>query len=1264
MKLFILLVIILFASQPVFSSQDTLRRSIQWEGIRYTEGADGRIFAMISFRDAQLRPGAGHIPFYSESFPVERGMELLQAQITGEVFDVAPDGFEAIQGAGNISQVIDVMHGTSFDRKIPAGIVTFIPARQNPYNGEYEILREFSLILTYTVSDERNGAGAPDYSDQSVLSQGNWYKIAVQNTGIHRITYSDLQAMGLNPATVNPANIRIYGNGGGMLPESLAEPRHDDLAENNIFVSGSQDGTFDPQDYILFYGESPHQWEYSSFNQAFVHRQNLYSDSTYYFLTTDLGPGKRVPDMPVPAEPPNVSVGKFTDYAYHEKDLFNLVNTGRVWYGEVFDVTTTYDFNFNFPDIDLSSPAYLRAYVAAKSTSASLFRFFHGSSQVMSANVNGLPSSSDTFARAYIGGDWFTPSSSAVGIRVSFEKPTPNSLGWLNYLEVNARRNLVFSGGQMSFRDPSAMAAGAVAEFTLRNAPGGVQVWNVTDPVQAQRVITVQSGSSQVFSAHHDQIQEFIAFDGTAYLPVYLAGKVANQDLHGTGATEMVIVSHPSFMDQALRLAEFHRSHSGLSVLVTDVKQVYNEFSSGAQDITAIRDFMKMLYDRAAPGQEPKYLLLFGDASFDYKDRIANNSNFVPTWEDEESLTIVYSIATDDFFGFLDGPGDNLLDIGIGRLPVKTPEEAAKAVDKIIHYSTNSAAVMKEWRNTICFVADDEDGNMHLNQAEQMAAFLDTNYGAYNMDKIYVDAFPQVSTPGGQRSPEVNKAINNRINKGCLVMNYTGHGGEVGWGHERFLEISDINSWKNYDHMPIFITATCEFSRYDDPERISAGELVYLNPNGGAIAMFTTARATFGGSNFNLNTALFEIMFEQTDNGYHRFGDLIRIAKNKGGVVDNDKKFVLLGDPALRLAYPELEVITTRINGEDIGQLPDTLQALSKITVEGEVVLPGKGMESFNGTLHTIVFDKPSRVTTLNTDPTSQQKTFDLQNNILYKGKAAVTDGRFSFTFIVPKDIAYQYGFGKISYYAENGIDTDAHGFYRNIIVGGFNLSVDPDEEGPVVNLYMNDPYFRSGGITDENPGMLAFVSDASGINTVGSGIGHDIVAVLDNNTDRPIILNDYYEADLDSYTSGTIRYPFFNLSEGRHTLSLKVWDVFNNSGEAYIEFHVMKSERFYIEDLINYPNPFYEGTTFAFSHNQPDGSMEVRLRIFDLNGRVVKVFEKTIFPSGYRSEPVYWDGRDESGGNIAKGLYIYRLDVRDANGQFATGDGKLILLR
>jgi hypothetical protein len=384
-------------------------------------------------------------------------------------------------------------------------------------------------------------------------------------------------------------------------------------------------------------------------------------------------------------------------------------------------------------------------------------------------------------------------------------------------------------------------------------------------------------------------------------------------------------------------------------------------------------------------------------------------------------------------------------------------------------------------------------------------------------------------------------------------------------------------------------------------------------------------------------------------------------------VVDNDRKFILLGDPALHLAYPDYDVFTTRINGENVSATPDTIQALSKITIEGEVMNGPNVATGFNGTLYPIVFDKPSLITTLDTDPTSQPETFELQNNVLYKGKAQVTEGKFSFTFIVPKDIAYQYGFGKISYYAQDGDRIDAHGCYDNIMVGGLDQSIEPDDQGPDVQLFMNDEQFVFGGITDQNPIMLAFVEDESGINTIGTGIGHDIVAVLDGNTEKPIILNDYYESDLNSYTSGTIRYPFYNLSTGKHTLSLKVWDVFNNSGEAYLEFNVVSSDNLVIEDLFTYPNPFnysyWYGTTFVLSHNQSGGSLDVNLQIYNLAGQVVRTIETTVIPEGYRTEVVSWGGMDDSGNYLAQGIYFYRILIKNSKGQVAGKDGKIILL-
>lgn len=689
--------------------------------------------------------------------------------------------------------------------------------------------------------------------------------------------------------------------------------------------------------------------------------------------------------------------------------------------------------------------------------------------------------------------------------------------------------------------------------------------------------------------------------------------------------------------------------------------QIYNEFSSGAQDISAIRDFVKLMYDNATGGNEPKYLLLFGDASFDYKDRIPDNSNYVPTWESPESLNPIGSYIKDDFFGLLDG--DELLDIGIGRFVVSSVSQAEEAVDKTIHYAVNADEVMGDWRNIICLIADDEDNNLHFNDAEKIAYQIDTSNQAINIDKIYLDAYEQISTPSGERYPKVTQDINTRVDRGALMMNYIGHGGELGLAHERILKIADINSWKNYDNMPVFITATCEFSRFDDAERTSAGELVFLNPNGGGIALYTTTRATYANGNLKLNKNINKYALNKFDGEYLRMGDVIRLAKNATNPSsENTLKFALLGDPALNFAHPRHNVVTATINNISINEATDTLKALSEVTITGEMQdSQGNKLIDFNGTLFPIVFDKPAQYTTQANDPRSSPATFYIQKNALYKGKASVNNGEWSFSFIVPKDIAYNYGYGKLSFYAKTET-VDAAGNYMEFVVGGYHNNADSDNQGPVVRLYMNDDSFEYGGITDENPSLFAYVYDESGINTVGSGIGHDILGTLDESGNY--ILNDYYESELDDFQNGTISYPFFNLPNGHHQLSLKVWDVYNNSTTVYTEFVVADSYQMAIDAVMNYPNPFIESTQFSFEHNQTDQPLEVTIRIFNMNGQLVRTLTDQFYAGGYRYNSITWKGDDEGGSKLSQGMYIYKILVRNYDGSVSEETDKLIILR
>ena len=1269
------LVIFFFMSFIAAANPDDSRKVLNWQPIQKFRITDEQVIYQLYFDGAIYTARSPGIPLYSERFPIRITNAKISAQLINKQFEEINDpNLTKIAGLSFIKDRIMVDASVVFERKVPFAVVSFIPIRKNPSTGKYEKLVSFEIKMEVNEDLSARKYTLRPFKQNSVLATGNWYKIAVNKTGIHKLSYNDLANMGMPVASIDPRNISVYGNGGGMLPEKISSFRYDDLMENAIEVVGEDDGSFDPDDYVLFYAESPHIWNYNPVNDEFNHIINIYSDYTYYFITADQGQGKRIMNQASVGTTPTHYVDRFTDHSYYELDKVNIVSTGRTWFDyPPFDITTSYNYSFTFPNIDLSIPVFIKSSVAARSFTTSNFKYYYNNGLIMTIIVDKISNSAfSAYAKSKTGKTTFYATGTAINLRVDYNKTSTGAIGWMDYIELNAVRFLKYTGSQMSFRNTESVGIGNVAEFIVQNATSLVRIWNVTDPLNITRVNATLNGTNLSFRLHTDSLQEFIAFNGTAYYTSFFIKKVENQNLHGISGNDMIIVSYPSFLSEVYRLAGHHQEMDGLSVFVVEPEKLYNEFSSGAQDITAIRDFMRMLYDKATPGKEPRYLLLFGDASFDYKNRIENNTNFVPTWEDTRSLAISSSIATDDYYGFLDdneGTSVNeTLDLGIGRMPVQSVEQARNAVNKSIHYAGNQPEVMGSWRNVICFVADDEDGNMHINHAEQMAKKIDTTYKNYNIDKIYVDAYPQVSTPGGQRSPEVNAAIKRKIEKGTLIMNYTGHGGEVGWGHERILNISDINAWSNFDKLSVFITATCEFSRYDDPERTSAGELVFLNPVGGAVSMFTTARATYGSSNFHLNSAIYDYAFEKINGEYPRFGDLIMMAKNQSGyVTENDKKFILFGDPAIHLAYPQFNVVTNTINGTIVNIIPDTLKALKKITVTGEIQDDNSNkINGFNGIIYPIVFDKPSKIKTLASDPSSYPYIFEIRNSILYKGMASITNGEFSFTFIVPKDIAYQFGYGKISYYANNPSD-DASGYYENVIIGGYGSGVVVDDTGPEIEIYMNDDSFVFGGITDENPVLVAFMIDSSGINTVGNGIGHDIVTVLDKNTEKSINLNDYYEADMDSYKSGSIRYPFSELEDGSHTLSLKVWDVYNNSSSAYTEFVVAESAELAIEHILNYPNPFTTHTEFYFEHNQPNSTLEVLLQVFTISGKLVYSYNDIIITNGFRSGPIPpygWDGMDDFGDCLGRGVYLYKFRVRTMDGSYADKLEKLVILR
>ena len=713
-----------------------------------------------------------------------------------------------------------------------------------------------------------------------------------------------------------------------------------------------------------------------------------------------------------------------------------------------------------------------------------------------------------------------------------------------------------------------------------------------------------------------------------------------------------------------------------MAVAVVTTDQVYNEFSSGARDIGAIRNFMKMFYDRAtSKTDKPRYLLLLGDGSYDNLTIDPNNCNYIPTYQSPNSLVPTQSFVSDDFFGLLDsneGGVSGLLDIGVGRFPVGSAEEAGVIVDKIKAYYSEDA--LGDWRNRLCFVGDDEDNNLHMKDADRLATYVDTTYPSFVLKKIYLDAYQQVSTASGERYPDVNQAITDNIEKGLLIFNYVGHGNERGLAHESILGINDIISWNNFPRCPLFITATCEFSRFDDVDidangvitpKTSAGEHVLLSPDGGGIALLTTTRLVYSSPNYILNKNFYRYIFERNDIGRpNTFGDALRYTKNVSGSSTNKLNFTLLGDPALLLAYPRYRIVTDSVNGIAVTEPLDTLKALSLVTISGHVEDPsGIPMPGTEGVLYPTIFDKSRKVTTLGNDGGTPM-TFFVRDNIIFRGKAEIHDGLFRFSFLVPKDISYNIGPGKINYYATLDSLHEGAGSFSDLPVGGFADDPAIDEEGPEVRLYLNDTLFRDGGLTDENPVFLAYVTDEGGINTVGNGIGHDITAILDGNENDPIVLNDYFSYESDQYQRGTVRYPFFNLPDGEHTIRFKVWDNYNNSTVAEITFHVNEGSTEKIENLRNYPNPFSEDTWITFDHNMGDSEMDILIYIFDLGGHLVRILEDHQFADGYTINPVHWDGKSVDGQKVSGGIYVFKIIIRSVDKDPVTGTGKMIIVK
>ena len=1088
----------------------------------------------------------------------------------------------------------------------------------------------------------------------SVLANGEWYKFAVDTTGVFKIDRSFLQQIGISTTNLNPKKIHIYGNGGNLLPQVNSDFRYEDLQENSIYIAGESDNSFDANDFILFYAKGPHNWNVNTITEEVSHKQNIYSDKSYYFITVNGSDGKRINNkIPVTGNA-NLQVTSFNDYIFYEKERVNLFALGRRWFGEEFTLENQQTFQLPFPNAIQNEPLKLKVRAASVSgLSTSFMEVSSNSQNLFTLNFGASSSSflaSDRFATATISNN----SSPTVDISINYNNGgNPSARGYLDFIEISGKKQLIADDFQFSFRSFEVSNINGIAEYQIQNPQNIFQIWDVTDHTNVMSIQNESSSSSFSFKDNGGELKEYIVLhQDDYYTPELLSNsRIENQNLHAINNINYLIITTDEFIDQAQRIADYHIENSGITVQVVMLDEIYNEFSSGSKDITGIRDFIRHVYNSSSDNGKLKYVCLFGDASYDYKDRITGNNNIVPVYLADESFNSANSYVTDDFFGMLEDPEGNMfpshtMDIATGRIPVSTQEQATQIVDKILRdYNVVSFG---DWRNTITLLADDIDNTTDITiqpGVETIADNIKENKPVFNVNKIYADAFVQQNSSGGQRYPDVKAAITTAIETGTLVFDYFGHGGEDGFAKERFLDIPQVKGFQNENTLPLFISVTCEFSRFDNPIRISAGEFTFWNTSGGAVSMITTTREVFISTGQTFNTNLMSVLLEFNDEDLTIAESL---AKTKNEFSSNQKFFIYyFGDPVKKLAIPEPNVNITKMNGIDITQSLDTLKALSKVSFEGEVTDNSNNiLTDFNGELSTTVFDKPIDKSTLDNDGFGIVNIFDSQESKLFKGLSSVENGNFSFEFIVPRDVRIAYGKGKLSFYTDNNL-SDRAGFNSNVIVGGINENAPDDTIGPEIQLFMNDESFLDGANTNASPNLIAKLFDLSGINTSVTAVDHDIVGILDGDDSNPIILNDFYQTELDDFTRGKVVYRLRDLSVGPHTLKLKAWDTYNNSSETVLNFVVVSDMSITLDNVLNYPNPFVNYTEFWFNHNKPNEPLEVQVQIFTVSGKLIKTINQQVQTTGSLVRNITWDGLDDFGNRIGKGVYVYKLKVK-----------------
>ena len=1100
-------------------------------------------------------------------------------------------------------------------------------------------------------------ADSSRYASESVLNSGKWVKIQVAEDGIYKLTAADLKKMGFS----NLDKVAVYGYGGWPLDEDFSTTYIDDVPEVAVWRGA---------DYLLFYGKGPRKWEYSSSDKSFIHTNNPYSNYGYYFVTEKETTGRTM-EKAASAAGATLQVTTFDDYVLHEEELVSVNSSGRELYGESFTSTLSRDFTISVPGITNDEGKATLSFISRGNGTITMNV---DGNALISGSVS-VPSDEYEVARElYRERAWMADKGETVKVNIGYST-TGHKNVHLNYFRLQMKRQLKVYDNYTFFRSLS--ARGNASRFVIQGADASTLVFDVTDGVNPQQMETSLNGTELSFSIPASaSLREFVVVKPSQIKAPVTIGEVANQNLHALPQQDMIIIAQPNFTTQAERLAEAHRTKDNLTVRVVMPESIYNEFSSGTPDATAYRRFMKMFYDRkTSEADAPKYLLLFGDGSFDNRKltsawKSVDMSNMLLTYQTENSLSS-QSYVIDDYFGFLDDADNKKslqnkkLCLGIGRFPIRTVEQATQMVDKVISYMENKNT--GSWKNNLCFMADDgsnTDGFMteHMEFADQLAGYVESEHPEFLVNKLYYDAYKKDMTAGTY--PDVRSGLQKLLKDGLLLFNYTGHGGTTALSDEKVLTQTDINQF-TYTHLPVWVTATCDFTRFDDLNT-SAGEDVFLNKSSGGIALFTTVRVAYSRPNFPINDNVIRNLFERNNGRRRTLGEVMQATKNTLSSVYK-LGFCLIGDPAVKMAYPEFGMKVTTVNGQSVDGNSISFKALEKITVEGEVLdVSGQLVTDFTGIVNPTVKDSKVTVTCLKNSNKDDSPAFTFTDypNTIFIGNDSVRNGKFSFTFTVPKDISYSNLQGKMNLYA---VDTEsgneAQGNFDNFIVGGTSDTAETDTIGPEIRaLYLNDTTFVDGGQVNTTPYFVAELWDKSGVNITGSSVGHDMMLVIDESTVLSYNLNSYYELLPGEDGTGIVKFPIPALEPGKHTAEFWVWDILNNSTVRTFTFEVVEGLKPFLFDVIATPGIAREQVTFHLMHNRPESRMRVGIMVYDLAGRQLWKHEESGTSGLFENYTVSWD-LTSGGARMRPGVYIYRAAISTDNSKDATKARKFIIL-